>query len=173
MNVKCLLSCAVLVAVFGCASTPIPTDFPAIAENPDAYRNKRIEITGPVLENRPPRGDEYRTWAFTMGSSRTYRIMASEEGFNPSTIEKAYNLVEEARQAGDDLTVTGKLRVGPYRELESGMEIELDSVRYKDVEIRTDKGPFIRSRYPYYPYSLFYHYGYPYSHYGFSYHHYW
>jgi len=173
MNVKRFLLCAVLVAVFGCASAPIATDLSAIAENPGAYKNKRIEITGFVLENQPPRGDEYRTWAFSIGSSQTYRIMASEEGFNPSTIEKAYHLVEEARRTGEAVTVTGRLRVGPYQELRSGMEIELDSVRYRDIEIRTDKGPFVRTRYPYYPYSLHYYYGPPYWHYGFYYHHYW
>ena len=74
--------------------------------------------------------------------------MASEEGFNPSTIEKAFHLVEKARQAGDAVTVTGRLRVGPYREIQSGMEVELDSVRYRDIEIRTDKGPFVRTYYP-------------------------
>ena len=149
MNVKHVPFLVLLMAAFGCASPPIAAELSAVVENPGEYRNRRIEITGPILENRPPQGDEYRTWTFSIGSSETYRIMASEEGFNPSTIEKAYHLVEQARQAGDAVTVTGKLRVGPYREIQSGMEVELDSVRYRDTEIRTDRGPFVRTYYPY------------------------
>lgn len=165
MKVRYLLSLAVLIFLTGCASAPIATDLPSIMENPDQFRNRRIEITGPVLENSPPQGDEYRTWSFVIGSARAYKVTASEEGFNPSTIEKAYRLVEEARKARDEVTVTGTLRVGPYGEIESGMEIDLDSVRYRDTEINTDRGPYVRYYYPYYyPDPFFYPYGryYPY-----------
>jgi hypothetical protein len=161
MSARYLLSFATLIFLTGCASAPIATDLSSIVENPDEFRNKRIEITGVVLDNPAPQGDEYRTWTFVIGSRRTYRVAASEEGFNPSTIEKAYRLVEEARRAGDEITVTGMLRVGPYREIESGMEVELDSVRYRDTEINTDRGPYVRYYYPYYyhPDPFFYHYG--------------
>ncbi len=165
-----LLIIIISTAAAGCASTPISTDMAAVMADPARFRNELIEITAPVLENSPPQGDDYRTWSFTIGTSAGYRIMASEEGFNPSTIEKAYLLVEDARRAGEPVTVTGRLRVGPYRELESGMEVELVSVRYGAIGIRTDKGPFVR-RYSYYPYySPFYlHFGY-YHHYGHHHH---
>ena len=150
-----------LLGMVGCASAPIATDLPTIVKNPDQFRNARIEITAPVIENHPPQGDEYRTWTFAIGSSSAYRVTASEEGFNPSTIEKAYRLVEDARSAGDEVTVTGMLRVGPYREIESGMEIELDSVRYRGTEIKTDRGPFVREYYPHYYHGpIFWHFGY-------------
>ncbi|MBI4832076.1 MAG: hypothetical protein HY801_11110 [Candidatus Lindowbacteria bacterium] len=55
------------------------------------------------------------------------------------------------RYLAEPLTVTGKLRVGPYREIGAGMEIDLDSVRYKEMQIRTDQGPFVQDYY-YYPY---------------------
>ena len=152
------------IGLVGCASTPVATDLPTIIENPSEFRNTRVRITAPILTNSPPQGDEYRTWIFIVGLSETYRVMASEEGFNPSTIEKAYRLVEDARKAGGQVTVTGKLRVGPYHEIESGMEIELDSVRYGDVEIRTDKGPFVGRSYPYYHGPIHWHFGYHYYH---------
>lgn len=160
MKMKNLFILVILMATAGCASTPIRTDLPAVVGNPEQYKNKRIEVTGLVIENPPPQGDEYRTWTFVLGSPQSYRVSASEDGFNPSTIEKAYRLVEEARNAGEEVTVTGKLRVGPYQAIESGMEIELDSVRYRGTIIRTDRGPFIRRYYyPSYPYFPYYYYG--------------
>jgi hypothetical protein len=163
-----LLFAILLMLVGGCASTPIPTTLSAVVADPYQFRNEYIEITAMVAQNPPPQGDDYRTWSFTVNGSSEYRLLASEEGFNPSTIEKAYHLVEEARLAGEPVTITGKLRVGPYGELESGMEIELVSVRYRYTEIRTDKGPFIH--YPYYHGPVFLHFGY-YYHHGHSHHH--
>ena len=127
-----VLAVLIGIGMTGCASTPVATDLQTINAKPSEFRNTRVRITAPVLSNSPPQGDRYRTWIFIIGASDSYRIMATEEGFNPSTIEKAYRLVEDAREAGDEVTVTGKLRVGPYHEMESGMEIELDSVRYGD-----------------------------------------
>ena len=166
MQARFILLFTLLACLAGCASTPIAVDTATVIANPDQFRNKYIQITAPVLENSPPRGDDYRTWIFSIGTSANYQIMASEEGFNPATIEKAYRLVEEARRTGEPVTVTGKLRVGPYRELESGMEVELVSVRYRDTEINTDRGPFVgRYYYPYYyPGPVFLHFGY-YHHY--------
>ena len=124
-----------------------------------------------MIDNPVVKGNDYRTWNFTLGTSADYRIVASEEGFNPSTIDRAYRLVEEARQAGEPVTVTGKLRVGPYSRLESGMELELISIRYRDTEINTDKGPFV-NRY-YYPYQgpLFLHFGFHHGHHDHHGHH--
>lgn len=160
-----ILFAALLVCLAGCASAPISTSLPAVAANPDRFRNEYIAITALVVDNPPPQGDDYRTWSFTVGGAGDYRIIASEEGFNPSTIDKAYNLVEEARKAGEPVTITGRLRVGPYRELEAGMEIELVSVLYRDAEINTDKGPFVRGYY-YYPH---YYHGPVYLHFGYHY----
>ena len=103
---------SVLILLFimllaGCASTPIPTTLPAVVANPEQFRNEYIEITALVVQNPPPQGDDYRTWSFTVNGSVTYRLMASEEGYNPSTIDKAYHLVEEARKAGEPVTITG------------------------------------------------------------------
>jgi len=151
MQARFFLLFAFLSCLAGCASTPIAVDTATVIANPDQFRNKY---------------NDYRTWIFSIGTSANYQIMASEEGFNPSTIEKAYSLVEEAHRAGEPVTVTGKLRVGPYRELESGMEVELVSVRYRDTEINTDRGPFVgHYYYPYYyPRPVFLHFGY-YHHY--------
>lgn len=170
-----ILSVSIFVA--GCASTPISTTLPAVVSDPGRFRNEYIEIAAMVIENPPPRGDNYRTWSFTIGSLAAeglgeYRIMASEDGFNPSTIDKAYYLVEGARKDGEPLAITGKLRVGPYGELVSGIEIELVSVRYHGTEINTDKGPFVGGYY--YPYyyrgPIFLHFGH-YRHYGHGHHH--
>lgn len=167
MNVRRVAAVASLVALTGCATTPIPADLASLTQNPAEYKNKRILVTGKVLENNPPQGDEYRTWSFVLGGPETYRITASEEGYNPSTIDKAYRLVEQARREGGKLTVTGRLRVGPYREIRKGTEIELDSVSYAGAQIGTDRGPFVRHYY--YPY---YYHGPFFFHYGFHHHYY-
>jgi len=159
MHSRYLPAIAFLMFVAGCASTPTAADISAVTASPGQFKNRYIEITAPVLENSPPQGDVYRTWAFSIGASSAYRILATEEGYNPATIEKAYRLVEEARNAGDAVTVTGTLRVGPYRELESGVELELVSVRYGSTEINTDRGPFGRRDYHPYHGSLFLHFG--------------
>lgn len=157
-----LLSAVLLAFAAGCASTPISTTLPDIAEHPERFRNKYVEITARVIDNPPPRGDDYRTWSFTLDGTGDRHIVASEEGFNPSTIDKAYYLVEKARKAGEPVSVTGKLRVGPHNELGAGMQIELVGVRYGGTEIRTDKGPFV-NRYYYGP-PVFFHFGYFYHH---------
>ena len=159
MNSRYLSAFAFLMFAVGCASSPISADISAVTASPGQFKNHYIEITAPVLENSPPQGDVYRTWAFSVGASSAYRILATEEGYNPATIEKAYRLVEEARKAGDAVTVTGRLRVGPYRELESGVELDLVSVRYGSTEINTDRGPFVRRYYRPYHGSLFFHFG--------------
>lgn len=169
MNIKYPFLFALILWTFGCASTPIATNISTVAEDPYQFRNKRIEITAPVIQNTAPRGDEYRTWTSIIGSSESYQIMLSEEGFNPATIEKAYLLVEEARKKGDPITVTGRLRVGPYQDIESGLEIEVDSIQYKNVRIGTDRGPFVREYY-YHPY---YYHGPILWPYRYHHHHYW
>lgn len=152
MDARYLLVAGLLAGIIGCASAPIVTDMSAIVDDPGSFKNKRIEVSAPVLENSPPQGDEYRTWTFFVGSSSAYRVMASEEGFNPATIEKAYRLVESARETGDEVKIIGRLRVGPYREIRSGLEVDLESVEYGGFRVDTDRGPFVQPYYPYYPY---------------------
>ncbi len=165
MNLKRVLAILAVLALSGCATPPIRTDLASITDNPLQYKNKRIQVSGPVLENSAPEGDEYRTWSFVLGGEKTYRIAASEEGFNPSTIEKAYRLVEDARRAGEEVAVVGKLRVGPYQEIEAGIEIDLETVSYAGATINTDKGPFVRDYYyPYYPGPFFLHSGFHFHH---------
>lgn len=149
----------ILIALFGsvgCASTPLATSLPEIVREPDRFKNKHIAITAPVLENRPPAGDNYRTWSFTLGGDAPHQITATEEGFNPATIDRAYLLVDDAMKAGDPVTITGRLRLGPYKALEQGMAIELGSVTYGGVRIGTDKGPFVGRSYPPFRGSIFF-----------------
>jgi hypothetical protein len=150
-KMRCFMAILIVVTLAGCASTPIVTDLTTVAANPLPFKNQRVELAAYVIENPAPTGDKYRTWTFTIGSASTGRIIASEEGYNPSTIDKAYHLVDEAFRASEPVTVTGKLRVGPYREIAAGMEIDLDSVSYKGTVINTDEGPFVQDYY-YYPY---------------------
>jgi hypothetical protein len=136
--------------VWGCASTPIPTTLTAVTENPQEYRNELVTMSAPVLSNPAPSGDIFRTWTFTIGSPQTGRIMVTESGYNPTTINKAYNLVAEAVKDGAPITVTGELRVGPYKALREGTEIDLKSVSYKGITIATNEGPY-EGGYYYYP----------------------
>ena len=92
MQARFILLFTLLACLAGCASTPIAVDTATVIANPDQFRNKYIQITAPVLENSPPRGDDYRTWIFSIGTSANYQIIASEEGFNPATIEKPIGL---------------------------------------------------------------------------------
>jgi hypothetical protein len=151
MNSKHFLAILLLIGLAGCATSPIVTDIVTVAANPVQFKNQLVELMAYVIENPPPTGDQYRTWTFVVGASGTGRIMVSEEGYNPSTIDKAYHLVEQARVAGEPVALTGRLRVGPYREIKAGTEIDLCSVSYKGTTIRTDEGPFTRDYY-YYPY---------------------
>ncbi len=141
-----------LVVLAGCATTPpVLANLASVTQDPEPYRNKRIEVTAPVLDNPPPAGNTYRTWSFVTGSPESGSIMVYKSGYNPSTIDKAYKLVEEARQAGQPVTITGKVRVGPYGALRSGMEIDLETVSYNGTEINTRSGPYVGGYY-YSPY---------------------
>jgi len=154
------------ITLAGCATTPpIRTDLTSIQQNPGEYRNKKVEVTAPVLQNPPPIGSSYLTWNFALGSSETDIIRVTKAGYNPATIVRAYTLVEEARRAGQPVTITGKLRVGPYRALRSGMEIDLDTVGYGEIVIDTNRGPYVNGYYPYPP-PFFW--DYPFYPYGFG-----
>lgn len=156
-----LLSFSLLLG--GCASAPIPATLAALSENPVRYRNQNVEITGLILNNPAPSGDLYRTWNFTIGSHEGERIRVTKAGYNPATIDKAYRLVSEAVKAGQPVTITGTLRVGPYKSLKQGAEIALRSVTYENVTIDTDAGPYTDGFY--YPYPYYYYPYYPRSFY--------
>ncbi len=147
-----LILFSVLMTLAGCATTPIPSNLPSVMQDPAAYRNKTVEITAPVLDNPPPAGNTYRTWSFIVGSPETGSLTVSRSGFNPSTIDKAYRLVQEAWQAGQPVTITGKVRVGPYGALRSGIEIDLATVAYDGVVINARSGPYVGQYYYYSPY---------------------
>ncbi|RJP15643.1 MAG: hypothetical protein C4520_19930 [Candidatus Abyssobacteria bacterium SURF_5] len=155
MKKSCLAVAFSIAVVAGCASQPVPTTLDAIFENPAQYRNENVEFSAQVLENPPPSGDLYRTWTFLVGHPDIGRILVTEAGYNPATINKAYHLVEEAAQAGEPVTITGELRVGPHRSLKAGAEIDLRSVSYQGITIDTNEGPYVGgfySPYYYYPY---------------------
>ena len=154
-----LIISLVTLTIGGCASAPIATTLTAVTENPAQYRNEKIELTAPVIDNPPPTGDLYRTWTFVIGHPEKGRILVTEAGYNPATINKAYHLVDEAERAGAPVTVTGKLRIGPYESLRSGAELDLDSVSYGNTTIDTDEGPYTGGYYSPYYYSPYYYRG--------------
>jgi hypothetical protein len=147
----------------GCATAPVPVTLSSLTEDPGRLRNKNVEVTAPVLDNPSPTGDLYRTWTFVLGGSEEGQITASEAGYNPATIDKAYHLVEQAKKAGAPVTVTGELKVGPHKALRRGAEIDLHSVSYAGRTIETDEGPYVDGFYaPYYYSPFFYPYPRPY-----------
>lgn len=154
----------IVLTFAGCATTP-PVQVPlsSITEYPDQYRNENVEVTAHVLNNPPPTGDLYRTWNFLIGEPGE-RILVSEAGYNPSTINRAYHLAKLAQTDNKPITVTGKLRVGPHRALKTGIEIDLDTLSYMGTTVDLEAGPFSSVyRYPYpYPYPS---YPYPYPYY--------
>ncbi len=129
------------LALMGWKSAPIQTELSSVAANPNEFNKKEITISATVAENSVPQGHEYKTWSFVLGSSNR-RLSVAESGFNPATIVRAHDLVEKARLAGDAITVTGKLKA-----TKSGTTLQLVSVRYGDVQINTDEGPFVKTAY--------------------------
>ena len=129
------------VALIGWASAATAADLTTVLEHPDQFFNQRIEITAPVVENAAPTGAEFKRWSFTAGASDA-KLAVSEAGFNPATIMNAHRLVEQARQAGDEITITGELERG-----DSGLIMKVDSVLHGDTRINTDEGPFVEEFY--------------------------
>lgn len=130
------------LALIGWKSAPIETNLSLITENPDKFKDRSVQITAPIVENSTPQGHEYKTWSFVLGASTGQKLPVDREGFNPATIMKAYDLVEKARMAGEAVTVVGKLR-----ETDSGLELQLASIRYGDTQINTNEGPFVQTVY--------------------------
>jgi hypothetical protein len=140
---------ALLVTASCATKPPVRTSLSAITQNPAEYKDQNVQVTAPVLENPSPQGDVYRTWNFIIGSPETGRVLVTEAGYNPSAINKAYTLVQEAKTDGQPITVTGKVRVAPHKALQTGTEIDLRSVTYKGTTVTLEEGPFGTAYYPY------------------------
>lgn len=136
MNAKRLITLMVSVAVIGWATAAGAADLATVMKDPGQFLNKRIEITVPVVENSALQKGEFKRWTFTVGGA-DHKLAAYESGFNPATITEAHGFVEKAREAGEEITITGKLKDG-----KSGLFVRLDSVRHGDTTIDTDAGPF-------------------------------
>ncbi len=146
-----LVALILLFLIAGCATPAVPTSVGTIMENPSEFKNRNISVTAQVLSNSAPSGDLYRTWNFVIGSPETGQILVTEAGYNPATIERAYELVSQAQEAGEPVTITGQLRVGPYGALRAGTEIQLKTVTYRNTTIDTGEGPYVGGFYsPYY-----------------------
>ena len=137
MNSRTLMTLLAAVALIGWTSAATATDLTTVLEHPDRFLGQRIAITAPVVENSAPTGAEFKRWSFTAGSS-DHKLSVSEAGFNPATIMDAHGLVEQARRAGDEITVAGTLKTA-----ESELIMKMDSVLYGDTRINTDEGPFV------------------------------
>jgi hypothetical protein len=138
MKTKLLLILVVAsVALVGWTAQATAADLETVTSNPDRFLNQKVEITAPVLENPAPQGAEFKAWDFVVGRAG-HGLPVYEKGFNPAVIVRAHRLVEQARLAGDDITITGTLKHGAY-----GPIVRLDSVRYGDAAMATDVGPFV------------------------------
>ncbi|GAB4345296.1 MAG: hypothetical protein Kow0099_25420 [Candidatus Abyssubacteria bacterium] len=125
-------------ALVACATTPEATELSAVMQDPAQFENEYIEFTAPVAENRVPEGEKYQMWSFVVDSCEHGMLTVVEEGFNPARIEEGYYLVEKARREGDPVTVSGTIE-----RTDSGLKMELTSVRYGDTVVHTDTGPFV------------------------------
>jgi hypothetical protein len=140
MKVKLILV-ATMIFAFGLTSTAVAAEFSAVVKAPDQYFGKQIEITAPVAVNSEPRGGEYKTWNFTVGSQSS-QLKVEDKGFNPAVIEKAYMLVEEARRAGNEMTFSGRLKA-----TDEGPVFELRTLQYNGTTIHMNEGPFVNPVY--------------------------
>ncbi len=131
----------IVACAAGCATTaPARLDLAEAVENPQAHKNKRVELTGHVVTYEPARGDAYRTLHFTIGYGPDEKIAVFSSGYTADAIAKASALVEEAFDAGEPLTVVGKLKVAPDAKTTAGAELRLESVEYKGQKIDVRRG---------------------------------
>jgi len=125
--------------VAGCVyGPPIKVTVPDLVDMPSLYRNKKVEISGYVVRNEYS-GDRFVNWQLIMEENGK-RIYCYEDGDNPDIITKCLNLAEEAKKNNEKVIVTGRLRVGGYREIISGTILEIDTFEYKGYKIDTDFG---------------------------------
>jgi hypothetical protein len=111
-----------------------------VLQHPQEYKGKRVELTGLVLDYKPAQGDIYRTLFFTLGRQPEGELLVVGTGYTAEAIAKASFLVEQAFEAHEPITVSGKLKLPKN----APPELRLESIRYKGQEIKTTKGPKTR-----------------------------
>lgn len=137
------LSLVVLLPVVGvwasgCAP-PLKATISDVAQDPTRFRNKEVEVRGSVVRN-VVQGDMYATWSLTLASNGE-EIVCHEEGWNTGVIRQAWDLAERARERGEEVSVTGRVRMR-YREMVHGERVDLRSIAYKSQLLQTDYGDF-------------------------------
>lgn len=137
LNIPILL---LLVAflVGGCAP-PIKTTVGDVAKDPSLFRNKDVELKGNVVRNTV-QGEMYATWYLTLVSDGD-EVVCHEEGWNTGVMRQGWNLAERAREDGEEIVVTGTVRVR-HREMARGERLDLRSIAYGGQLIQTDYGDF-------------------------------
>jgi hypothetical protein len=139
--VPAVLALFLTVTAAGCATTaPTRADLSSVAENPQNYRNQRLELTGKVIDYEPARGDTYRTLLFTLGVGPTKKIPVFASGYTAEAIAKASQLVGEAHTANQPLTVTGKMKIGKTENDPAAAELRLESVEYAGRKVDVKHG---------------------------------
>jgi hypothetical protein len=129
----------VILLLPACATIP-PTslELDDALSNPEAYKGKRLELTGFVIEYEPARGDVYRTLQFTLGYGPEEKLRVYAAGYTADAITKASILVRNAYESGKPLTVTGKLELGAP---DSHPELKLETIEYLGEKINVSRGP--------------------------------
>lgn len=122
--------------VSACATSPTRLDINNILTASHAYHNRRVELTGNVIDYEPAAGDTYRTFQFTLGIGPEEKIRVSGSGYTADAIAKASDLVWEALVAREPLTVVGTI------EADEGVppELRLESVEYEGRRIDVTRG---------------------------------
>ncbi|RJP16046.1 MAG: hypothetical protein C4520_18695 [Candidatus Abyssobacteria bacterium SURF_5] len=140
MKIKLLVAAAMLIAI-GSTSSAMAEELSAVVKAPERYTEKRIELTAPVVLNPEPEGGEYKKWEFTIGSQQE-QLKVERKGFNPAVIVKGYQSAEEARRAGETVSLSGHLE-----RTATGPILELESLEYKGTTIHMNEGPFVDTVY--------------------------
>ena len=139
---KVVLAVALLAGVgpvAGCATTvPARLNLGDVTADPQAYRNRRIELVDFVQDYEPSRGDVYRTLHFTLGPAPNEKIQVVCSGYTVDAIEKASLLVAKAFENHEAIAVVGKVRMD--KRTITGYELLLETVRYKGQEIVVTRG---------------------------------
>lgn len=130
--------------VSACAtSAPLRTDVKNVLADPGAYDNRRIELSGWVIEYEPARGDTYRTLRFTLGFDFDEKVPVFCSGYEADAIAKASILVGEAFETGGTLVVIGNLKAGEGDGTPA--EVMLESVEFAEQHIEVTSGRKTRS----------------------------
>ena len=141
---RIFLSAAIFLAIAfssGCATMPpARVGVGDVLQHPQEYKNKRVELTGLVGDYKPAQGDVYRTLVFTLGRQPGRELLVVGTGYTAEAIAKASFLVEQAYEANEPITVSGKLKLPKN----APPELRLETIRYKSQEIKVNKGPRTR-----------------------------